>query len=81
MFRQKKIPLEISETEIRKYLDDILNRKEAYARRIVITQYCKTNGIVTHDGSLTDNYCSDPTCFNCNQFHELLAEEAKKFLV
>lgn len=50
------------------------------SRDIVIMQGCKTAGIVIrsqHDLNL----CNDPTCGSCNMYHELLAEEAKTFLM
>ncbi len=77
----KPIPI-VSEAELKKYFEDIMNKdfQDKYDRKMVITRFCKTHGVVTDDGSPLMNYCSDPTCFNCNQFHELLAEEAKNFL-
>lgn len=77
----KPIPI-MSETELTKQFEEILRRvdEDKSERKIVITRFCKTHGVVTDDGSPLMNYCSNPTCFNCNQFHELLAEEAKKFL-
>lgn len=86
IFLQNLETITYSEVELKKWFSDILTAADFNAvnnpldRKVTITRFCKTHGVVTDDGSPLMNYCSDPTCFNCNQFHELLAEEAKNFL-
>lgn len=70
----------ISKADIEKLITNAYRtRKERLPRKIVISRYCKTHGIITDDGTL-NNHCSDPECVICSEFHRLLAEEAKTFL-
>ena len=53
-------------------------KPEAKEREFLVMQGCLTNGIVQRS-ALDLNLCDNEKCVSCQQFHEALEKEAKKY--